>query len=114
MKKASKPSTAAKRSSKQPESFFNWWHILSAPYCPNCEQVNAKPDHGLRRAFCPTCTAMLPRVVMTHLDRAIRSDWFIVWWRLSSRLLRTHPSAWRRRIKSEGFTQSLAKAGGSR
>lgn len=64
---------------------MTWYDILSAPSCSYCTRALPRPDHGLRRAFCPTCTAGLPHVLMLHLDRAIRSDWYIAWWRIAMR-----------------------------
>lgn len=101
-----------KKSVRPKESFFKWWHILNAQACPHCERALPRPDHGLRRAFCPACTASLPRVIGLHLDRAIRSDWFIAWWRLAMKWRRTDGA--RREMERErgAGVASFAKAGG--
>lgn len=76
---------------------LTWFHILAQPECTNCEIPRAGwsteyqiklAKHGLRRAYCPTCTANLPDSVALHLDRAIRNRWFLAWWRLAAQLLR--------------------------
>jgi hypothetical protein len=54
-----------------------------------CHERLAKPSFGLYRPFCPTCMATLPDCLSLHLDRATAARWFIRWFSLSFRILRT-------------------------
>ena len=67
---------------------LNWTELLWARECPVCLKKLSKPDHGLRRAFCPNCHASIPDALGSHLDRATKSRWFVAWWRVAITLLR--------------------------
>ncbi len=54
-----------------------------------CHERLAKPSFGLYRPFCQTCMATLPDRLSLHLDRATAGKWFIRWFSLSFRVLRT-------------------------
>lgn len=67
-----------------------WAEILWSSQCSAsaCEEAT-KPDHGLSRAFCEPHTAEVPGRIRRHLDQAMHGSWFLAWWRLAKRELRT-------------------------
>jgi len=68
---------------------LNWFELFSATECPSCFSPIEQPRRGLRRAFCATCHAALPYRLGLHMDRALHSAWFVHWWRVAVRILRT-------------------------
>ncbi len=73
-------------------SMITWLTLLSARKCSYCES-RVTPRRGLSRAFCEAHTAELPAPIRLHLDRATRGRWFVAWWRLALRELRTQAVA---------------------
>lgn len=66
-----------------------WFDILHATECPMCHESLQKPSLGLYRPFCEICTATLPDILSLHLDRAATGRWFLRWFQISFRVLRT-------------------------
>lgn len=66
----------------------NWTDILWSRICVHClsRRTNITP---FRRAFCPLCTSRLPATIVWHLDTATRSAWFMLWWQVAMKRLRT-------------------------
>jgi hypothetical protein len=69
---------------------ITWAEILWSRRCSSaaCE-TPIKPNHGLSRAFCEAHTSEIPARIALHLDRSTRGSWFLAWWRLAKRELRT-------------------------
>jgi hypothetical protein len=85
---------------------ITWAEILWSHECTACgSKMKAGPGFGLNRAFCPLCTANLPDRLALHLDRAMRQRWFLQWWRIASRELRTSASKTQHRADSRAQTQ---------
>ena len=81
---------------------LTWFELLSQKRCTNCNFALVQPERGPVRAFCPNCTALLPAVVSLHLDRALTSRWYVGWWRLACRLLRSQPVKLPKKVKKRG------------
>lgn len=99
---------------RQPLRALTWFDILGYPECTHCARRLPPADHGLRRAFCPLCTVDLPDAVALHLDRAMRSRWFVAWWRQAAGLLRAGVKPVRRDVSCAGETRmaGLGRAAG--
>ena len=70
---------------------FNWFHILNERRCSGCEMPKEKlRRRGWRKAFCQNCEAKLPDVLRWHLFTARSNCWYMRWWRLAKRILRTN------------------------
>lgn len=67
---------------------MTWFDLFSAQHCPNCVLKIKQPGKGLRRSTCETCHATLPKELALHLDRAMRSRWYVQWFQVAMRILR--------------------------
>ena len=70
---------------------LDWFELLGQKRCTNCSTTLKPSERGPRRAFCPECTSKLPDNLSLHLDRALRSRWYVAWWRLGCQVLRNTP-----------------------
>ena len=66
-----------------------WSEILWSQTCSTCDDEKEPPSRGLSRAFCAEHIADIPARIVLHLDRSTRGPWFLAWWRLAKRELRT-------------------------
>ncbi len=67
---------------------MTWFDLFSAQHCPNCFLKIKQPSHGLRRSTCEKCHVSLPNGIALHLDRAMRSRWYVQWFQVAMRILR--------------------------
>jgi hypothetical protein len=67
---------------------MTWWDLFSAQHCPHCFLKIKQPGKGLRRSTCEKCHAILPDALALHLDRAMHSRWYMVWFEVAMRILR--------------------------
>src|SRR5271166_3886602 len=72
---------------------ITWAEILWSRTCSTCDNEKEPSNHGLSRAFCAEHTADIPERIATHLDRSTRGPFFLAWWRLAKRELRTQAAA---------------------
>jgi len=66
---------------------ITWAEILWKGTCSQCDD-ETQTNRGLSRAFCEQHLKDIPRIAL-HLDRAMSGRWFLAWWRLAKRDLRT-------------------------
>lgn len=87
-----------------------WFDILHVATCPMCQYKVGKPTLGLYYPFCETCMAVLPHSISSHLNRATTSKWFVRWFSLAFRMLRTTDRKRARKITAGWWKTAIATA----